>query len=417
MPMSVTEAEVFGQAVDQAGFLWCQRDAAARGDPRYALKDLAELDARLGAQLDLLRRAGKTGWELCAAAAAEGGAGEVFAALSLALSRRDREGAAAMLARAMEAPELGRGAASAFGWASAEEVKDALSALLLPDAPPALQAIGVAACAIRRRDAGAALGKALKAEEPRLRARALRMVGELGYEERLADLKPALRAEEPLVRLWGAWSAALLGDMAGVDALLEIAAAGGPAAERAVAVAMPRAGVLAGGRWLRRLPEAGLAARVAVIAAGALGDPALVPWLLERMKVPKLARRAGAAIVLMTGVDLEKEKLEGPELEEAGPSDDPEDEDVSSDADDGWPWPDAAAVERWWAGRRTEFVGGKRYLWGKPIEAGWVNEVLRAGNQPARMAAAIERCLVKPRQGVFEARARGDRQRAELGGR
>ncbi|HSN97165.1 MAG TPA: TIGR02270 family protein [Candidatus Nanopelagicales bacterium] len=413
----MTEAEVFGQAVDQAGFLWHQRDAAAAGDPRYTLNDLAELDARLDAQLTLLRRAGNTGLELTLAAAAEGGAGEIFAALALSLARRDPEGAAPLLARAMDDPALARGAASAFGWATADEVKDALPALLLPDAPPALQAIGIAACAARRRDPGVALTHALRADHPPLRARALRAVGELGHEARLADLKSALRADDPTIRLWGAWSAALLGDLTGADVLLEIAAAAGPAADRAVAMAMPRLGPLAGARWLRRLPDAGPPARVAVVAAGALGDPALVPWLIERMRTPHLARAAVASLALITGVDLEKDKLEGPPLDDTGPTDDPDDEHVSLDLDDAWPWPDAPAIERWWTRRRTEFTAGRRYLSGKPVDLAWVNDVLRTGIQPARRAAAIERCLLRPRQGLYEVRARGERQRAELGQR
>jgi uncharacterized protein (TIGR02270 family) len=133
------------------------------------------------------------------------------------------------------------------------------------------------------------------------------------------------------------------------------------------------------------------------------------------MRSPKLARLAGAAVALVTGVDLVREKLDGPALEEAGPSDDPEEEDVAEDGDEGWPWPDAAAVERWWGRRRGDFVAGKRYVGGRIVDFEGVAEVLRAGIQPARAAAAVERCVLKPRQGLFEVRARGDRQRAELG--
>lgn len=63
-----------------------------------------------------------------------------------------------------------------------------------------------------------------------------------------------------------------------------------------------------------------------------------------------------------------------------------------------------------------ELAPGTRHLAGKPIELGWLNEVLRVGRQPARAAAAVERCRMRPRMGLFEVRARGDRQPAELGG-
>ncbi|WP_441289523.1 TIGR02270 family protein [Sorangium sp. KYC3313] len=413
--MSITEAEVFAQAVDNAGFLWSQRDSAAR-DPRYDLKGLAEVDGRLAAQLDLLARGGRAAWDGCVAAAEEGGAGEVFAALSLALVRRDQEVIAALIARGVEAPAIARGVVSALGWAAPELVKDVLPALLGAKAEPALRTIGIAASAVRRRDPGPALKEALSAEDARLRARALKALGELGFVEGLDDARRAFGAEDEAVRFWAAWSAALLGEERGVDVLIEIAAGGGALAERAAGVALRRLGPHAGARWLRGLGESPGMARAAIAGVGALGDPAHVPWLIEQMSAPRLARLAGGALSLITGVELVREELEGSALEEAGPSDDPEDEDVGPDPDDGLPWPDAAAVGRWWARRRGDFAAGKRHLWGRGIDLEGLNEVLRRGSQPARAAAAIERCLLRPRLGVFEVRARGEAQRAELGG-
>ncbi|AUX27882.1 hypothetical protein SOCEGT47_084820 [Sorangium cellulosum] len=417
--MSITEDEVFAQAVDNAGFLWCQRDGAVR-DPRYDLKDLAELDGRLAAQLELLGRGGEAAWGGCAAAAEEGGAGEVFAALSLALARRDQGAIAALIARGIDAPGIARGVVSALGWAAPERVRDVLPALLGASAEeqPALRAMGIAASAARRRDPGPALREALSAEDARLRARALKALGELGFVEGLDDARRALGAEDASVRFWAAWSTALLEDGRGVDVLLEIAAGGGAFAERAAGVALRRLAPPAGARWLRGLGGApGMErVRVAIAGVGALGDPAHVPWLIERMSAPRLARLAGGALTLITGVDLVREELEGPALEEAGPSDDSEDEDVGPDPDDGLPWPDAVAVGRWWARRRGDFVAGRRHLGGRAIDVAGLHEVLRRGRQPAREAAAIERCFLRPRLGVFEVRARGDAQRAELGG-
>ncbi|WP_437306864.1 TIGR02270 family protein [Sorangium sp. So ce388] len=414
--MSITEEEVFAQAVDNAGFLWCQRDSAAR-DPRYDLKGLAEVDARLAAQLELLGRGGPGAGEMCAAAAVEGGAGEVFAALLLALVRRDQGDVARWIARGVEAPAIARGVVSAIGWAAPGlVVKDVLPALLDAKAPPAVRAIGIAASAAQRRDPGPALREALSAEDVRLRARALKALGELGFVEGLDEARPALGAEDGAVRFWAAWSAALLGEARGVDVLLEIAAGGGALAERAAGVALRQLGAHAGARWLRGRGESAGAQRVAIAGVGALGDPALVPWLIERMGAPGLARCAGGALSMITGVDLVKEELEGPALEETGPSDEPEDEDVGPDPDDGLPWPDAAAVGRWWARRRGDLAAGRRHLWGREVDLEGLSEVLRRGNQPARAAAAIERCFLRPRLGVFEVRARGERQRAELGG-
>ncbi|WP_437277903.1 TIGR02270 family protein [Sorangium sp. So ce375] len=413
--MSITEAEVFVQAVDNAGFLWCQRDGAAR-DPRYDLMGLAELDERLAAQLELLRRGGAGALQMSAAAAAEGGAGEVFAALSLALVRRDQGDIARWIARGAEEPAIARGVVSAIGWAAPGlVVKDVLPALLDARAPPVLRAVGIAASAAQRRDPGPALREALSAGEVRLRARALKALGELGFVEGLEQTRPALGAEDAAVRFWAAWSAALLGEARGVDVLLEIASGSGAFAEHAAGVALRRLGPRAGARWLERLEGSPGALRVVTVGVGALGDPALVPWLIERMSAPGLARLAGRALASITGVDLAKEELEGVPLEETGPSDDAEDEDVGPDPDDGLPWPDAAAVGRWWVRQQGDFAAGRRYLAGREVGLEGLNEVLRRGRQPVRAAAAIERCFLRPRLGVFEVRARGGRQRTELG--
>ena len=45
--------------------------------------------------------------------------------------------------------------------------------------------------------------------------------------------------------------------------------------------------------WQRKLAQKPTLLRQAVLAAGAIGDPELVPWLLEQMKTPPVARVAG----------------------------------------------------------------------------------------------------------------------------
>ena len=70
---------------------------------------------------------------------------------------------------------------------------------------------------------------------------------------------------------------------------------------------------------LRHLPEK---TRQAISGYGACGDPSAIPWLMEQMHVPELARPAGEAFSMITGVDLAYDDLEGewPEGFEAGPN-------------------------------------------------------------------------------------------------
>ena len=121
--------------------------------------------------------------------------------------------------------------------------------------------------------------------------------------------------------------------------------------------------------WLYALAGAARDPRVPVAAAAALGDPAIVPWLLEGLRAPEAARLAGGALTRITGVDLVAEKLEAkaPDGFQAGPTEAPEDEDVSMDPDESLPWPEPDAVAGWWRAHAGEFKRGTRYLLGKPI--------------------------------------------------
>src|SRR5262249_57232587 len=95
-------------------------------------------------------------------------------------------------------------------------------------------------------------------------------------------------------------------------------------------------------RWVEMLWKVPGCERVAIQAAGALGDPVAVPRLLEKLAVPALARLAGEALGFITGVRIGDDRLDGPPPEgfEAGPTDDADDERVDLDPDDGLDWPD-----------------------------------------------------------------------------
>jgi uncharacterized protein (TIGR02270 family) len=170
--------------------------------------------------------------------------------------------------------------------------------------------------------------------------------------------------------------------------------------------------------WLYSLATTSSNARVPLSAAAALGDPAIVPWLIECMQAPETARLAGGALWMITGLDLTAEKLEkkAPEGSSAGPTDAPSDEDVSMDPDESLPWPDVEAVTAWWRRKAGEFHRGTRYLLGRPMEPAWLEEVLRAGRQPARAAAALELSLRERGRPLFEVRAPGFQQRQALRG-
>ena len=119
---------------------------------------------------------------------------------------------------------------------------------------------------------------------------------------------------------------------------------------------------------------------------------------------------------MITGVDIAYEDLEceRPEGFEAGPTEEPEDENVEMDQDENLPWPDPELIRKWWAENQGNFQPGVRHLVGKPITPEWCWQVLREGYQRQRAAAAIELAIMQPDQPLFEVRAPGFRQQKLL---
>ena len=169
-------------------------------------------------------------------------------------------------------------------------------------------------------------------------------------------------------------------------------------------------------RWMRTLAENPETIRVALCAAGSLGDPTSIPSLIENMAVPALARVAGESFTMITGVDLAYDDLDTdkPEGFEADPTEDPEDENVEMDQDEDLSWPNPQLIEKWWFTHRLEFTNGTRYLLGKPMAIDSLNDVLRIGKQRQRTAAAIELAMRQPGTSLFNTSAPGFRQQALL---
>lgn len=403
--------EVVDQHAEEAAFLWLLRDGAVRA-PHYLLADLVRLDNRIEAHLDGLRIAGEPGWEICARAMADGDAGEVFAAAVLAFESGIDARIQAVLNASLANPLKTRGLVSALGWLPLNEV-EGLIKKLLDNNTSAVKRLGIAAAAVHRWHPGQPLNDALAASDLALKARALRAAGELGLIDYRSSLRRYLSADDAHCRFWAAWSATLLAqDDEALAVLQTIARTPSPLQERAVQLVVRRMQSSSAGEWLAFLAERGECRRAAVLGFGALGLPEVVPWLIEQMKVPLLARVAGEAVSMITGVHIAYDKLEGepPEGFESGPTENPEDENVTLDPDENLAWPKAEAVEKWWSDRQDAFVKGKRYLVGKPVTLDWLHEVLQSGYQRQRAAAALELAIQQPGQPLFEVRSPGFRQ-------
>lgn len=404
-------SSVLDQYTEGARFLWQVRKGAVTA-PHFSLADLDRLDRRVEAHIDGLRVAGDEGWQLALKEMAWKEPGEVFTAAILAFESNTPSKIAEVLRVATITPELACGVISALGWmdydGAAPHIRKLCSSELRLH-----RRIGIAATSIHRKDPGQPLEEAISDPHPLLRARALRATGELGRKELVPLMQKELTAQDDRCRFWAAWSIALVTGYANaVQVLRSFVESPGPYRERALQLAFRRLDIKSAHAWHRQLANNPNSMRIAVVSAGVIGDPTLIPWLIEQMVVLPLARVAGEAFTMITGVDIAYQDLDGekPEGFEPGPNENPRDDNVEMDPDEKLPWPDAKLIANWWDKHNSEFHNGIRYLVGQPDALEW-GHVLRTGRQRQRAAAALE--LAKGGM-LFEVRQPGYRQQKLL---
>ncbi len=410
---------VIFQHADEAAFIWNRR-AQAVSAATYRLDDLDALDTRLDANIDGLRIAGDDGWRMAVEQLSWQEGGEVFTAAVLALESGRAEKIEPVLEAALadydgvSTSDAFRGLVSAFGWVSFERVRHRLEAHLASDSPQ-LRTIGIAGSAIHRQNPGLHLKNAIESSDPILRARALKAAGELGRVDLLNQLHNAT-SEDERSRFYRAWSMALLGWKEAAAELQIITVEEGQYSERAADCAVRLMPIEDARAWLTELSGNEETTRLAAKGAGALGDPAVMTWLLSQMDIPNNARAAGEAFSMITGVDIAYDDLEAdwPEGFEAGPTDEPDDENVEMDRDEDLPFPNPELIKEWWNSNRDRFSTGQRYFLGLPLDEQGLKTGLVNGFQRQRIAAALELALSEPESVLLEVRAPGFRQIASL---
>ncbi|MCL4747377.1 MAG: TIGR02270 family protein [Burkholderiaceae bacterium] len=213
-------------------------------------------------------------------------------------------------------------------------------------------------------------------------------------------------------------AAVLLGDRA--DALADLERDCSEQApgvdERALGVWLAASGRDSGIRLVETIAARGESKRPLFRAVSLLGDSFYIAWLVKQMADDKLARLAGESFSMITGLDLAYLDLDRkpPEDFESGPNDDPDDENVDMDPDEGLPWPDSEKIAAWWKENESRFPAGQRFFMGQPPSMAHCLQVLKTGYQRQRVAAAIWRCILKPGTPLFPTDAPAWRQKRWL---
>ncbi|WP_462268518.1 TIGR02270 family protein [Desulfobacter sp.] len=405
---------IIEQHVEEASFNWFLRDNAVT-EPDYNLVDLAYLDDRIEANIDGLRIAGEAGWDICLEAMDSGDPGEIFTAGVLAFESRIPKRMDSMLAAVEGDVALQRALCSALGWINFRQVATSVNKILEADLA-FLKCIGLSVYAIHRQDIGAGLGIYISHANHKVRSRALKAAGELGRIDLLHKIRDRFSDKDEKCRFYAAWSAVLLGSNAGIDPLKRVLETQSVYEQSACEMAVRKMDNGEAVQWLNKLGRQSSTIRLAINGYGALGDPQAIPRLIEMMQTPELARPAGEAFSMITGVDITYMDLDAdaPEDFHAGPTEDPEDEDVDMDPDEDLPWPDPELISAWWHNNKQSFQSGRRYLAGNVISSENCMHVLINGFQRQRMAGALELALLHPGRPLFEVRAPGYRQQRLL---
>jgi len=226
-------------------------------------------------------------------------------------------------------------------------------------------------------------------------------------------LQDQMKSEDAACRFWAAWSAVLLGDATALNLLKTfVLDSQSPLREESLQLVLRKMDLKNALALHQELTKKSDAQRLAVIGAGIIGDPALIPCLINQMNIPALARVAGEAFNFITGVNISEQELEGswPEGFEAGPNDDPKDPNVEMDPDENLPWPDEKKISAWWTANQSKFKPGARYLLGKPMTKDHLQSVLQTGLQRQRAAAALALAIMEPGKPLYNVSAPAWRQ-------
>ena len=387
--------------------------------PHVDLLQLGRLDDRLAAHLDGIEVAGTYGSRLAAASLESLGRGEIFAAAVCAIEQGDVASVEKLLAIAEGAAEdvQRSGLLSAFGWVSASSLRGITKALL--EAPHAFRRrLGLAACAMHGVNPTAAVAAALKDSDAALRARALRIIAILGRVDLLPDCIQATADKDPNCAFEAARAGVLLGDrQVAVGVLRSMALVPNRHRASALGLALKLLAPPDVHSVLKTLSQTPGDARLLIRGIGVAGDSHYVPWLIQQMENPRLARIAGESFSIITGADVARQSLDRTLAEppEGRPDESPDDDDLAIDEDHGLPWPEPEKVVIWWQANGHRFIAGTRYFVGEPLSLAHCLHVLKEGYQRQRIAAAEWRCLLQPGTPLFNTAAPAWRQQRWLG--
>lgn len=405
-----TRWDVVEEHLEDAAFLHGQWERALV-DPEYVPAEVVEgPEERLLAHVDALALAGpRAATRLLFPALAGDEPGAAFAAALALLSSRDGAPAAAVVeALARAEPEVAAAIGRALQLADRTDHLAPLAPVVAGGSPVA-QAAALDVLAACGADVHAHLEPLLRASDVAVRVAALRLARRLPASADPGFVEEALAAQDPAERAAAMTTGLVLGLEPAWDACLAELARPGPGWGFA-ALAWGLSGEPDLSPLVTGLADPGRR-RDALYALGFTGRVAAADAVLPFLADEEDGRLAGEAFWAVTGLVLEGALARAPAPWRPGAPERDEPADGTGDL----PAPDAAAVERWWAGARAGLDPAARFLAGRPWGLAAVLDALATGPMRRRDAHALD-LAVRTRGALqLEPRALVRRQLAELG--
>ena len=382
---------IIEQHIDDAAFLWVLRSVAV-DQPHYLTSDIVSLESRIDKHLDGILASLSRAWPLCLRAAEFEEGGEAFLLAVTAFRSLEVEKIKQSVDLAVVNDETFKGFVSAMGWLPGKLCHDWIKRFFTSK-DLAHKHLAIAACSVRREDPADYLTRILEredciADQP-LYARSIRIAGELKRRDLIDKLEIARLSDDDCIRFWAIWSLVMMGKLHLALELEGFVHSPGPLQQKAIELAFRVLPMDTARQWISNMSNSDENARAIIRATGVLGDPQAMPWLIEMMKTLRVARVAGEAFSLISGIDLEEHDLalEIPSIETLEEDMDPGE--INEDENLAWPCVEKLAVV--WQKYGQGFTPGNRYFLGKPLNNDdFLRTTVLHGFQRSRHAAALE---------------------------
>ncbi|WP_434725256.1 hypothetical protein [Mesorhizobium sp. RIZ17] len=299
-----TIAAIVNQHAEDAAFLWLRRRREIDG-PLLDETDIGRIDQRLEANIEGLTAAGEAGWEAAQARFADyAEPGELFVLGALALRWGDTKLVASAIELSASLGETGITSLSAAIACASQDNLRPFVAKWLDTRDARLRALGLSALWHHRVDPGPRLNDLVIDTDSGVRRRAIRLAGALKRRDLLSAALAGLDGKTAAERLTAALAACLLGEARSAHPVLDKIVVTEPEfAKAAIEIRLLTTATKTGKIWLQKHLEQPSLRGAATASVGLLGDRAVMPWLIEKMREPELAGPAGASLRDLFEVD------------------------------------------------------------------------------------------------------------------